>query len=123
MSAAEDGNDAATRMHSQAQYFGWLGMGDRHRNCLHRHWPRRGPQRGPTPLVRPSPRTSPGGCSPYLERAGWFPGPGGLVNYVLLPFWLVAAFCDHRPSPESASLDSNQTDTVAIPRDAGQSLT
>jgi len=118
LSAAEDGDEAATQMLSYAQYFGWLGMGigiatafiavglGGLRNAVLPKW-------FAVATIVMGVLALLGACS--------IP-PGGLVNYLLLPFWLIAAaiIIARRLS---GHLDSNQTDTVAIPRDAGQSLT
>ena len=87
MSAAEDGDQAAAHMLSYAQYFGWLGMGigiaaaflaiglGGLRNALLPKWfAITTTVMGVLALL--------GACS--------IP-PGGLVNYLLLPFWLIAA--------------------------------
>lgn len=87
MSAAEDGNETATQMLSYAQYFGWLGMGvgiatafiaiglGGIRNAVLPRWfAITTTVLGVLALL--------GACS--------IP-PGGLVNYLLLPFWLIAA--------------------------------
>ena len=87
MSAAEDGNEAATQMLSYGQYFGWLGMGigiatafiaiglGGVRNAVLPKWfAITTTVLGVFALL--------GACS--------IP-PGGLVNYLLLPFWLIAA--------------------------------
>ena len=87
MSAAEDGDEAATHMLSYAQYFGWLGMGigiaaaflaiglGGLRNAVLPKWfAITTTVMGVLALL--------GACS--------IP-PGGLVNYLLLPFWLIAA--------------------------------
>ena len=87
MSAAEDGDEAATHMLSYAQYFGWLGMGigiaaafiaiglGGLRNAVLPRWfAITTTVMGVLALL--------GACS--------IP-PGGLVNYLLLPFWLIAA--------------------------------
>ena len=87
MSAAEDKNEAATQMLSYAQYFGWLGHGDRHRRRFHRHRTRRRAQRGPAQMVRDRDHVM--GVLALLGACS-IP-PGGLVNYLLLPFWLIAA--------------------------------
>ena len=86
-SAAEDGDEAATHMLSYAQYFGWLGMGigiaaafiaiglGGMRNAVLPKWfAITTTVMGVLSLL--------GACS--------IP-PGGLVNYLLLPFWLIAA--------------------------------
>jgi hypothetical protein len=85
MSAAEDGNDAATHLLSYAQYFGWLGMGigiaaafiaiglGGVRNAVLPKW------FAITTMVM--------GVLALLGACG-IP-PGGLVNYLLLPFWLI----------------------------------
>jgi hypothetical protein len=87
MSAAEDGDEAATHMLSYAQYFGWLGMGigiaaafiaiglGGLRNAVLPKW-------------FAVATTVMGGLA--LLGACSIP-PGGLVNYLLLPFWLIAA--------------------------------
>lgn len=87
MSAAEDKNEAATQMLSYAQYFGWLGMGvgiaaafiaiglGGVRNAVLPRW---------FAMLT----TVMGGLA--LLGACSIP-PGGLVNYLLLPFWLIAA--------------------------------
>ena len=87
MSAAEDGNDAATHLLSYAQYFGWLGMGigisaafiaiglGGVRNAVLPKW------FANTTTVM--------GALALLGACG-IP-PGGLVNYLLLPFWLITA--------------------------------
>ena len=87
MSAAEDGDEAATHMLSYAQYFGWLGMGigiaaafiaiglGGLRNAVLPKW------FAVTTTVMGALALL-GACS--------IP-PGGLVNYLLLPFWLIAA--------------------------------
>jgi hypothetical protein len=87
MAAAEDGDAAAAHLLSYAQYFGWLGMG--------------------VGIATAFLATGLGGVrSGVLPR--WFAvtttvlgvlallgacsiPPGGLVNYLLLPFWLVTA--------------------------------
>jgi len=87
LSAAEDGDEAATKMLSYAQYFGWLGMGvgiatafiaiglGGWRNAVLPKWfAITTTVLGTLALL--------GACS--------IP-PGGLVNYLLLPFWLIAA--------------------------------
>ena len=87
LSAAEDGDEAATKMLSYAQYFGWLGMGigiatafiavglGGWRNAVLPKWfAVTTTVLGVLALL--------GACS--------IP-PGGLVNYLLLPFWLIAA--------------------------------
>jgi hypothetical protein len=86
MSAAEDGNQDAAQMLSYAQYFGWLGMGigiaaaliavglGGLRNAVLPRWfAVLTTVMGVLALL--------GACS--------IP-PGGLVNYLLLPFWLIA---------------------------------
>ena len=87
MAAAEDGNDAATQMLSYAQYFGWLGMGigiatafiaigmGGLRNAVLPKW------FAITTTVL--------GVLALLGACGV--PPGGLVNYLVLPFWLIAA--------------------------------
>jgi len=87
MSAAEDGNEVATQTLSYAQFFGWLGMGigiatafiatglGGVRNAVLPKWfAVTTTVMGVLALL--------GACS--------IP-PGGLVNYLLLPFWLIAA--------------------------------
>jgi hypothetical protein len=87
MSAAEEGDAAATRMLSYAQYFGWLGMGvgisaafiaiglgGVRSAALPKWFAITTTVLGVLALL--------GACS--------IP-PGGLVNYLLLPFWLIAA--------------------------------
>jgi hypothetical protein len=87
MSAAEDGDQSATYMLSYAQYFGWLGMGigiaaafiavglGGLRNAVLPRWfAITTTVMGVLALL--------GACS--------IP-PGGLVNYLLLPFWLITA--------------------------------
>jgi hypothetical protein len=87
MSAAEDGDQAAAHVLSHAQYFGWLGMGvgiataflamglgGLRSAALPRWFAVTTTCLGVLALL--------GACS--------IP-PGGLVNYVLLPFWLIAA--------------------------------
>ena len=87
MSAAEDGDQAAAHALSYVQYFGWLGMGvgiataflamglGGLRNVVLPRWfAMTTAVLGVLALL--------GACS--------IP-PGGLVNYVLLPFWLIAA--------------------------------
>jgi hypothetical protein len=87
MSAAEAHDDAATRVISYGQYFGWLGMGlgisaafiaiglGGLRNAVLPRWfAITTTVLGALALL--------GACS--------IP-PGGLVNYLLLPFWLIAA--------------------------------
>lgn len=87
MSAAEDGSDAATQMLSYAHFFGWLGMGvgiatafiaiglgGIRTAVLPRWFAITTTVLGVLALL--------GACS--------IP-PGGLVNYLLLPFWLIAA--------------------------------
>jgi len=87
MSAAEDGDAAATRVLSYTQYFCWLGMGvgiatafiamglGGLRNAVLPRWfAVTTTVMGVLALL--------GACS--------IP-PGGLVNYLLLPFWLIAA--------------------------------
>ena len=83
-------------MSSYAQYFGWLGMGigiatafiavglGGLRNAVLPKW------FAVTTTVL--------GVLALLGACGV--PPGGLVNYVLLPFWLIAAADHHRPSPE-----------------------
>ncbi len=87
MSAAEDENEAATQMLSYAQYFGWLGMGigiaaafiaiglGGVRNAVLPKW---------FAII-----TTVMGVLALLGACS-IP-PGGLVNYLLLPFWLIAA--------------------------------
>lgn len=87
MAAAEDGNDAATQMLSYTQYFGWLGMGigittafiaiglGGMRNAVLPRW------FAITTTVL--------GVLALLGACGV--PPGGLVNYLVLPFWLIAA--------------------------------
>ena len=87
MAAAEDGNDAATQMLSYVQYFGWLGMGigittafiaiglGGLRNAVLPKW------FAITTTVL--------GVLALLGACGV--PPGGLVNYLVLPFWLIGA--------------------------------
>jgi len=87
MSAAEDKDQGAAHVLSYAQYFGWLGMGigiaaaflalglGGLRNAVLPRW------FSITTLVL--------GVLAFLGACS-IP-PGGLVNYLLLPFWLVAA--------------------------------
>jgi len=87
LSAAQDGDGAATHVLSYAQYFGWLGMGigiaaafiamglGGVRNAVLPRW------FAITTTVLGVLALA-GACS--------IP-PGGLVNYLLLPFWLIAA--------------------------------
>ena len=86
-SAAEDGDAAATKMLSYVQYFGWLGMGvgiaaafiaigvGGLRNAVLPRWF--------------AISTAVMGGLALLGACG-IP-PGGLVSYILLPFWLIAA--------------------------------
>ena len=87
LAAAEDGSRSATQMLSYAQYFGWLGMGvgistafvatglGGLRNAVLPRWfAIASVVLGTLALL--------GACS--------IP-PGGLVNYLLLPFWLIGA--------------------------------
>jgi hypothetical protein len=87
MAAAEDKNETATQVISYAQYFGWLGMGvgiatafiavglGGLRNAVLPRW---------------FAVTTLGMGVLALLGACSIP-PGGLVNYLLLPFWLMAA--------------------------------
>jgi hypothetical protein len=110
ISAAEDGNESATQMLSYAQYFGWLGMGvgiaaafiamglGGVRNAVLPKWfAVTTTVLGVLALL--------GACS--------IP-PGGLVNYLLLPFWLTtAAIVTARRQNAARSIESE-----FIPTDA-----
>ena len=87
MSAAEDGDEAATRMLSYAQYFGWLGMGVGIAAALIAIG-LGGLRNAVLPRWFAIATTVMGALS--LLGACSIP-PGGLVNYLLLPFWLIAA--------------------------------
>jgi hypothetical protein len=113
LSAAEDGDEAATHMLSYAQYFGWLGMGigiatafiavglGGLRNAVLPKWfAVTTTVLGVLALL--------GACS--------IP-PGGLVNYLLLPFWLIAAAIIIVRRQRGVA--GSNTGTPAIPRDAG----
>ncbi|CUR55209.1 membrane hypothetical protein [metagenome] len=124
MSAAEDKNQAATQILSYAQYFGWLGMGvgiaaaflaiglGGMRNAVLPRW------FAITTLVMGALALL-GACS--------IP-PGGLVNYLMLPFWLIAASIIiarrqkvssgvNQPTP-SRSRTTSQAEAEALPRSA-----
>ena len=112
MSAAEDGDAAATRVLSYAQYFGWLGMGigiatafiamglGGLRNAVLPRW------FAVTTTVM--------GVLALLGACG-IP-PGGLVNYLLLPFWLIAAaiIIARRQGTTLQSGDSLAATTVTV---------
>jgi hypothetical protein len=105
MSAAQDGDQAATRVLSYAQYFGWLGMG--------------------VGIAAAFLAIGLGGLrSAVLPR--WFAisttvlgvlallgacsiPPGGLVNYLLLPFWLIAAAVVIARRQSAATVDHGST--------------
>ncbi|MCW2606353.1 MAG: hypothetical protein JWO60_1046 [Frankiales bacterium] len=87
LSAAEDGDQAAAHALSYTQYFGWLGMGvgisaaflalglGGVRNAVLPRW-----------------FAATTTCLGVLALLGACSiPPGGLINYVLLPFWLIAA--------------------------------
>lgn len=87
MSAAQDGNDAATQTLSYAQYFGWLGMGVGVSTAFIALG-----LGGVRTAVLPrwfAVATSVLGVLALLGACS-IP-PGGLVTYLVLPFWLIAA--------------------------------
>lgn len=87
MAAAEDGNDAATQMLSYVQYFGWLGMGIGITTAFIAIG-----LGGMRSAVLPrwfAITTTVLGVLALLGACGV--PPGGLVNYLVLPFWLIAA--------------------------------
>ena len=87
LSAAQDGNDAATQTLSYAQYFGWLGMGVGVSTAFIALG-----LGGVRTAVLPrwfAVATSVLGVLALLGACS-IP-PGGLVTYLVLPFWLIAA--------------------------------
>lgn len=87
VSAAQDGNDAATQTLSYAQYFGWLGMGVGVSTAFIALG-----LGGVRTAVLPrwfAVATSVLGVLALLGACS-IP-PGGLVTYLVLPFWLIAA--------------------------------
>jgi hypothetical protein len=105
MSAAEDNNETATQIISYAQYFGWLGMGvgiatafiaiglGGLRNAVLPRW---------------FAVTTLGMGVLALLGACSIP-PGGLVNYLLLPFWLIAASVITARRQESSAQSEEST--------------
>ena len=91
MSAAEDGDAAATRVLSYAQYFGWLGMGDRNRHRLHRHRARRPAQRGPAQVVR------------RHHASSWASSPCSAPAASLPAGWSTTCSCRSGSSPRPSS--------------------
>ena len=85
--AAAASDDAALKSLSYVHFFGWAGDGDRARHGLHRDglgWPCRC---SATAVVRDRNRRLRSAGAPRERRHP----PGGLVNFVLLPFWLIGA--------------------------------
>jgi hypothetical protein len=87
LSAAADHNTSATAILSYAQYFGWLGMGIGIATAFLAMG--LGGLRSATLPRWFAVTTTVMGALAFLGACG-IP-PGGLVNYLLLPFWLIAA--------------------------------